>query len=289
MRQFLDRLPLVLQAKAEPGALAAATDGGTTSSNAREAGGAQRAGGAAGRRHAPSSAHLDALSLDVERSREDISDRAVPARVRPGRPLRPGLRAGVRPAAHVRRGSDSRLVADRGAVRAGRRRRKKRSRTRSASIRARRRRRSRSRSRRGSRATSRNARGTHRSRPRINRTAACTWCCTSRTTGRFAAGCSASDRSRGCCQPPELAAQSEGRAGASESWIRVKRLHSERRRGVEATLVSDPSFLRPFVLPTGSCSRSLSNSTSTPTSPGTRSSRARRRRRRCRRRSRTSP
>ena len=37
MRQFLDRLPLVMQAKAEPGALVSSTDGGTTSSNAREA------------------------------------------------------------------------------------------------------------------------------------------------------------------------------------------------------------------------------------------------------------
>ena len=37
MRQFLDRLPLVMQAKAEPGALASTNDADPTASNTREA------------------------------------------------------------------------------------------------------------------------------------------------------------------------------------------------------------------------------------------------------------
>ena len=175
MKQFLDRLPLVLQAKAEPGAPAPAAPR------------SPRRARATGRGDAASPAHRNALPLDVEQSRKGLPDRAVPAGVRAGRPVRGGVRAGVQGSC-----APSPSIASSG-FRSPRNgsshpmRRRKCSRTRSACTRARPSP-SKSLSSRASPATSRNGCGTPRSRPRINLTAAFTSRCRCRTTGPCGAG-----------------------------------------------------------------------------------------------------
>ena len=111
MRQFLDRLPLVMQAKAEPGALASSADGGTTSSNAREA----VARGARAAQLVEASLHHRRISM---RYHSMSSDRDKTYLIEPYRLVfaQGGLYVlafvpEYRPASHVCRGSDSRIVA----------------------------------------------------------------------------------------------------------------------------------------------------------------------------------
>ena len=133
MRQFLDRLPLAIQAKADPGVRAPAPAPGDRAG--LETGSAR---GATARRHAASPARRDALPLVLEQPRQGLRRRAAAARVRAGRPLSAGVRPRIQRAAHVLGRSDPGPVADRGSIRAERRCRRTRSRTRSACIRARR-------------------------------------------------------------------------------------------------------------------------------------------------------
>ena len=68
MRQFLDRLPLAIQAKADPGVRAPARGDATIARRAKP----DRARGAAPRRHAPSPPRRDALPLVLEQPREGL-------------------------------------------------------------------------------------------------------------------------------------------------------------------------------------------------------------------------